>query len=186
MIATDFSPSQREILEEMSLQAEVLDRVSCVLLEKSDNFSAADSQYSSHPLDLSYCAPHSTIHKVAMKHVWFFFLFLVSSTLVLPKAQRTRDVLLFWEECLSDNSSPFCCHADSFSRALKKRYTHKVKAKQPGQSEKGKTACYFTTDTQIPDFFLRGGGFSRTARTFLIEQLENDRKWGKRGGIMRE
>uniref|UniRef100_A0AAX7V142 FAM65 N-terminal domain-containing protein n=1 Tax=Astatotilapia calliptera TaxID=8154 RepID=A0AAX7V142_ASTCA len=54
----------------------------------------------------------------------------------LPKAQRTRGLLLFWEECVHDNSSPFCCHIDSFTKTLKKRYTHKVKAKQPGQSEK--------------------------------------------------
>ncbi|XP_041808337.1 RIPOR family member 3 [Chelmon rostratus] len=94
---TNFSPSRRELLEEMALQAEVLDRVSCVLLEKTDNISAAD---------------------------------------ILPKAQRTKDVLLFWEECVSDSGSAFCCSSDSFSRALKKRYTHKVKAKQPGQSEK--------------------------------------------------
>ncbi|XP_035517702.1 RIPOR family member 3 [Morone saxatilis] len=94
---TDFSPSRRELLEEMALQAEVLDRVSCLLLEKNDNISARD---------------------------------------ILPKAQRTRDVLLFWEECVNESSSPFCCRSDSFSRTLKKRYTHKVKAKQPGQSEK--------------------------------------------------
>lgn len=42
---------------------------------------------------------------------------------------------------MSDSSSPFCCHSDSFSRTLKKRYTHKVKAKQPGQSEKGKISA---------------------------------------------
>ncbi|XP_040014948.1 RIPOR family member 3 isoform X2 [Xiphias gladius] len=94
---TDFGPSRRDLLEEMALQAEVLDRVSCLLLENSDNISARD---------------------------------------ILPKAQRTRDVLLFWEDCVSDSSSPFCCHSGSFSRTLKKRYTHKVKAKQPGQSEK--------------------------------------------------
>ncbi|KAM9362300.1 RIPOR family member 3 [Symphorus nematophorus] len=94
---TEFSPSKRELLDEMSLQAEVLDRVSCLLLEKNNNISATD---------------------------------------ILPKAQRTKDVLLFWEECVTDSSSPFCCHSDSFSRTLKKRYTHKVKAKQPGQSEK--------------------------------------------------
>ncbi|XP_071329124.1 RIPOR family member 3 isoform X2 [Trachinotus anak] len=97
MRTTDFSPSRRELLEEISLQAEVLDRVSCLLLEKNDNISARD---------------------------------------ILPKAQRTRDVLSFWEDCVSDSSSPFCCHSSSFSRTLKKRYTHKVKAKQPGQSEK--------------------------------------------------
>ncbi|KAM9408463.1 RIPOR family member 3 isoform 2-T4 [Pholidichthys leucotaenia] len=94
---TDFSPSRRELLEEMTVQAEVLDRISCLLLEKNGNISARD---------------------------------------ILPKAQRSRDVLLFWQECVSNGSSPFCCHADDFSRMLKKRYTHKVKAKQPGQSEK--------------------------------------------------
>uniref|UniRef100_A0A3Q3G4B9 RIPOR family member 3 n=1 Tax=Kryptolebias marmoratus TaxID=37003 RepID=A0A3Q3G4B9_KRYMA len=97
MRRTDFSPSQRELLEEISNQAEVLDRVNGLLLEKNHNMTAGD---------------------------------------ILPKAQRSRDVLLFWKECVNDSSSPFCCHADSFSRALKKRYTHKVKAKQPGQSEK--------------------------------------------------
>ncbi|XP_039653584.1 RIPOR family member 3 [Perca fluviatilis] len=94
---TDFSPSRRDLLEELALQAEVLDRISCLLLERNDSLSARD---------------------------------------ILPKAQRTRDVLLFWEECMNDSSSPFCCLSDSFFRTLKKRYTHKVKAKQPGQSEK--------------------------------------------------
>uniref|UniRef100_A0A3Q1GDZ2 RIPOR family member 3 n=1 Tax=Acanthochromis polyacanthus TaxID=80966 RepID=A0A3Q1GDZ2_9TELE len=97
MRTTDFAPSRRELLQEMSLQAEVLDRVSCLLLEKTDSITARD---------------------------------------ILPKAQRTRDLLQFWEDCANDSGSPFCCHADSFSRTLKKRYTHKVKAKQPGQSEK--------------------------------------------------
>ncbi|XP_034064619.1 LOW QUALITY PROTEIN: RIPOR family member 3 [Gymnodraco acuticeps] len=94
---TDFGPSRRELLEEMSLQAEVLNRISCLLLEKNDSLCARD---------------------------------------ILPKTQRTRAVLLFWEECVTDSSSPFCCLSDTFSRTLKKRYTHKVKAKQPGQSEK--------------------------------------------------
>ncbi|KAM3877684.1 LOW QUALITY PROTEIN: RIPOR family member 3 [Diretmus argenteus] len=93
----DSSLSRRDLLEEMVLQAEVLERVSCLLLEKNDTISASD---------------------------------------ILPKSQRTRDVLLFWEECVNDSSSPFCCHADSFTRTLRKRYTHKVKAKQPGQSER--------------------------------------------------
>ncbi|XP_041837058.1 RIPOR family member 3 isoform X2 [Melanotaenia boesemani] len=98
MIKTvDFGPSQRELLEEMSHQAEVLDRISCLLLEKNNNLTAQD---------------------------------------ILPKAQRSRDILLFWEECVNNSSSPFYCQVDSFSRSLKKRYTHKVKAKQPGQSEK--------------------------------------------------
>ncbi|XP_074523575.1 RIPOR family member 3 [Halichoeres trimaculatus] len=95
--STHFTPSRVELLEEMGLQAEVLDRVSCLLLEKTDSISAKD---------------------------------------ILPKPQRTKDVLLFWDECVADSSSPFCCSADSFCRTLRKRYTHKVKAKQPGQSEK--------------------------------------------------
>ncbi|XP_037642225.1 RIPOR family member 3 isoform X1 [Sebastes umbrosus] len=94
---TDFSPSRRDLLEEMALQAEVLDRVSCLLLENNDSISARD---------------------------------------ILPQTQRRRDVLLFWEECVNDSSSPFCCLSDTFTRTLKRRYTHKVKAKQPGQSEK--------------------------------------------------
>ncbi|KAG7494880.1 hypothetical protein JOB18_039351 [Solea senegalensis] len=94
---TDFSSSRRDVLDEMSLQADVLDRVSCLLLEKNDNISAAD---------------------------------------VLPDAQRTRDVLLFWEDCVNDSSSFFYCDPSAFTRTLKKRYTHKVKAKEPGQSEK--------------------------------------------------
>ncbi|XP_065811338.1 RIPOR family member 3 isoform X1 [Labrus bergylta] len=95
--ATDFPPSRQELLEETSLQAEVLDRVSGLLLERNDNISAKD---------------------------------------ILPKPLRTRDVLLFWDECVNDSSSPFCCSSDTFCRTLRKRYTHKVKAKQPGQSEK--------------------------------------------------
>ncbi|XP_075316315.1 RIPOR family member 3 isoform X2 [Odontesthes bonariensis] len=97
MKTIDFSPCRRELLEEMSHQAEALDRISRLLLEKNDNITARD---------------------------------------ILPKSQRTRDILLFWEECVNSSCSPFCCHADSFSRTLRKRYTHKVKAKQPGQSEK--------------------------------------------------
>uniref|UniRef100_A0A1A8EJU6 Family with sequence similarity 65, member C n=1 Tax=Nothobranchius korthausae TaxID=1143690 RepID=A0A1A8EJU6_9TELE len=94
---TDFSPSRRELLEEISIQTQVLNRVSCLLLEKSDSISAQD---------------------------------------ILPKAQRSRDMLLFWQECGNSSSSPFFCHVDDFSRILKRRYTHKVKAKQPGQSDK--------------------------------------------------
>lgn len=94
---TDFAPSRRDILEELSLQAEVLNRINCLLLEKNEHISAKD---------------------------------------ILPKAQRSRDVLLLWDECASDSSSPFCCHTDSLSRSLRKRYTHRVKAKEPGQSEK--------------------------------------------------
>lgn len=97
MIKTsDFSASRRELLQEMSNQTEVLDRVSGLLLEKSD----------------------------------------ITPRDVLPKAQRSRSILLFWEECVNHSSSPFCCSVEHFSRTLKKRFTHKVKAKLPGQSEK--------------------------------------------------
>ncbi|XP_015230787.1 PREDICTED: protein FAM65C [Cyprinodon variegatus] len=94
---SDFGPTRRELLQEMSNQTEVLDRVGCLLLEGRDDITARDS---------------------------------------LPKAQRSRNLLLFWEECVKDSSSPFCCDGETFSRTLKKRYTHKVKAKLPGQSEK--------------------------------------------------
>ncbi|KAJ3603295.1 hypothetical protein NHX12_031037 [Muraenolepis orangiensis] len=53
---------------------------------------------------------------------------------VLPK--RTKDLSSFWDDCVADDDTPFCCHVNSFSRSLRKRYTHKLKAKQPGQSEK--------------------------------------------------
>ncbi|CAN9512210.1 unnamed protein product [Ophioblennius macclurei] len=96
---SDFGPSRTEVLEEMSLQAEVLDLVSHLLLEKNNNISAGD---------------------------------------VLPRAQRTKDLLLFWGECVNDGGggSLFCCSADTFCRTLKRRFTHRVKAKQPGQSDK--------------------------------------------------
>ena len=59
----------------------------------------------------------------------------IVSSSVLPK--RTKDLSLFWDDCVADDDTPFCCHVDSFSRSLRKRYTHKLKAKHPGQSEKG-------------------------------------------------
>lgn len=37
----------------------------------------------------------------------------------------------------SSSRSPFLCDANSFCAALKKCFTHKVEAKQPGQTEKG-------------------------------------------------
>ncbi|XP_072307853.1 RIPOR family member 3 [Eucyclogobius newberryi] len=95
---TDSAPSRQDLLEEVSLQTEALDKVNSLLLQTNDNISAKD---------------------------------------IFPKAQKTWDVLQFWEDCADDvTSAPFCCHADSFSRSLRKRYTHKVKAKQPGQSER--------------------------------------------------
>ncbi|XP_014864191.1 PREDICTED: protein FAM65C isoform X1 [Poecilia mexicana] len=97
MKTSDFSLSRRELLQEMSNQTAVLDRVSGLLLEKSDNITPRN---------------------------------------VLPKAQRSRGILLFWEECVNTSGSPFYCNVENFSRTLKKRYTHKVKAKLPGQSER--------------------------------------------------
>ncbi|TWW53727.1 RIPOR family member 3 [Takifugu flavidus] len=97
MRATRFSPSRQELLQELSLQAEALQRVSHLLLEKNK----------------------------------------ISSTDILPQVQRTREVLLFWEACVSgSSSSPFLCDADSFCATLRKCFTHKVEAKQPGQAEK--------------------------------------------------
>ncbi|XP_034388601.1 LOW QUALITY PROTEIN: RIPOR family member 3 [Cyclopterus lumpus] len=94
---TDFSPTRTELLQEMSLQADVLRSISCLLLEKHGGVSAAD---------------------------------------VLPEAQRTREVLLFWEECVADGGAPFCCVSSRFCRTLKKRFTHKVEAKQRGQADR--------------------------------------------------
>ncbi|TWW62549.1 RIPOR family member 3 [Takifugu flavidus] len=97
MRATRFSPSRQELLQELSLQAEALQRVSHLLLEKNK----------------------------------------ISSTDILPQVQRTREVLLFWEACVSgSSSSPFLCDADNFCATLRKCFTHKVEAKQPGQAEK--------------------------------------------------
>lgn len=44
MQTTDFAPSQRDLLDEMALQADVLDGVSCLLLERSDVVSAHDGE----------------------------------------------------------------------------------------------------------------------------------------------
>ncbi|XP_055763841.1 RIPOR family member 3 isoform X3 [Salvelinus fontinalis] len=85
----------RDILEEMSLQAEVLEKVSRLMLETTDMLSVNN---------------------------------------ILPKAQRQRELLVFWEECTSPES-PLCCPTDTFVQTLRKRYIHKVKAKQPGQPD---------------------------------------------------
>ncbi|XP_046880513.1 RIPOR family member 3 isoform X3 [Hypomesus transpacificus] len=84
---------QREVLEEASHQASVLENISRLLLEETNPISASN---------------------------------------VLPLAQRGRELQMFWEEC-TYGGSPFCCAADSFLQTLRKRYTHRVKAKQPGQ-----------------------------------------------------
>ncbi|KAL0978859.1 hypothetical protein UPYG_G00176680 [Umbra pygmaea] len=85
---------QTDILDEMSLQVAVLEKVSRLMLEKTD-FSGND---------------------------------------ILPKAQRQKELLLFWEECTSTESL-LCCSANMFVKTLRKRYIHKVKAKQPGQTD---------------------------------------------------
>ncbi|XP_029947884.1 RIPOR family member 3-like isoform X3 [Salarias fasciatus] len=103
-----FEASRTKLLDEVSLQADVLDRVSALLLEDSRGVSAGD---------------------------------------VLRSAQTGRDLLLFWDECGGggggvrgggggSGASPFCCSADTFCRTLKRRYTHRVKARQPGQADK--------------------------------------------------
>ncbi|KAM8914788.1 RIPOR family member 3 isoform 2-T2 [Spinachia spinachia] len=90
---TDFSLSRKELLQEVSLQAEVLRKISCILLEEDRGVSAGD---------------------------------------ILPK-----EVLTFWDDCVTEvGSSSFCCDSAHFCRTLKKRFTHKVEAKEPGQSDK--------------------------------------------------
>lgn len=42
---TDFSPSRKELLQEVSLQAEVLQKISCILLEEDRGVSAGDSEW---------------------------------------------------------------------------------------------------------------------------------------------
>uniref|UniRef100_A0A4W5MCW5 RIPOR family member 3 n=1 Tax=Hucho hucho TaxID=62062 RepID=A0A4W5MCW5_9TELE len=80
----------RDILEEMLLQAEVLEKVSRLMLETADMLSVNDS--------------------------------------------KQRELLVFWEECTS-SESPLCCPTETFVQTLRKRYIHKVKAKQPGQPD---------------------------------------------------
>ncbi|XP_029632331.1 RIPOR family member 3 isoform X4 [Salmo trutta] len=95
MRSSESAVVHRDILEEMSLQAEVLEKVSRLMLETADMLSVND---------------------------------------ILPKAQRQRELLVFWEECTSTDS-PLCCPTDTFVQTLRKRYIHKVKAKQPGQPD---------------------------------------------------
>ncbi|XP_027859947.1 RIPOR family member 3 isoform X1 [Xiphophorus couchianus] len=116
MKTSDFSLSRRELLQEMSNQTAVLDRVGGLLLEKSHNITPRDGQRTGN---------HSA-HSVYLNGTYY----------ILPKAQRSRGILLFWEECVNASGSPFYCSVENFSRTLKKRYTHKVKAKLPGQSER--------------------------------------------------
>uniref|UniRef100_A0A3Q2Y8Y9 RIPOR family member 3 n=1 Tax=Hippocampus comes TaxID=109280 RepID=A0A3Q2Y8Y9_HIPCM len=99
----NFSLTREDLLEDISQQADVLNRIGCLLLEDKDNISTED---------------------------------------LLPENQRSREVLQFWADCVRDVacSSPFCCHSDNFVNALRKHYSHKikakVKAKQPGLPER--------------------------------------------------
>lgn len=38
---------------------------------------------------------------------------------------------------MANSSSPLVCDADGVFTTLRKRFTHKVKARQPGQAERG-------------------------------------------------
>ncbi|KAJ7998793.1 hypothetical protein DPEC_G00208610 [Dallia pectoralis] len=86
---------QRDILDEMLLQAGVLERVSRLMLEKTE---------------------------------------MLSVNKILLKAQGQKEVLMFWEEC-TGSELLLCCPPDTFVKTLRKRYIHKVKAKQPGQPD---------------------------------------------------
>ncbi|TWW53763.1 RIPOR family member 3 [Takifugu flavidus] len=101
MRASRFSPSRQELLQELSLQAEALQRVSHLLLEKNK----------------------------------------ISSTDILPQVQRTREVLLFWEACVSgSSSSPFLCDADSFCATLRKCFT-RTRWRPSSRARRKKVLC---------------------------------------------
>ncbi|XP_031423809.1 RIPOR family member 3 isoform X2 [Clupea harengus] len=86
---------RKDILEELSRQLEVLEKIGQLSLGKTDDFSVQD---------------------------------------ILPATLKQRSLQALWEEC-SSQESPFCCSADAFMRSLRKRFIHKVKARQPGQSD---------------------------------------------------
>ncbi|XP_051752918.1 RIPOR family member 3 [Ctenopharyngodon idella] len=56
----------------------------------------------------------------------------ISVTELLARAPKGIEV--FWKDCC-ESDSPFCCSTDGFLRTLRKHYIHKVKAKQPGQTD---------------------------------------------------
>lgn len=51
-------------------------------------------------------------------------------------ARAPKGIEVFWKDCC-ESDSPFCCSTDGFLRTLRKHYIHKVKAKQPGQTDAG-------------------------------------------------
>ncbi|XP_058859443.1 RIPOR family member 3-like [Acipenser ruthenus] len=93
---SDSSVVQSALLEELSLQADVLEKISKLSLEKSANeYSARD---------------------------------------LVPKCQRLKSLLSFWDEC-TESETVFYCSTEKILKQLRKRFIHKVKAKQPGQAD---------------------------------------------------
>ncbi|XP_061641481.1 RIPOR family member 3 isoform X2 [Phyllopteryx taeniolatus] len=66
----------------------------------------------------------------------------ISAEELLPEDRRSKELASFWADCVKDagSSAPFCCRSDDFAEALRRRYSHrikaKVKAKQPGLPER--------------------------------------------------
>ncbi|XP_061544658.1 RIPOR family member 3 isoform X2 [Phycodurus eques] len=66
----------------------------------------------------------------------------ISAEELLPEDRRSKELVSFWADCVKDagSSAPFCCRSDDFAEALRRRYSHrikaKVKAKQPGLPER--------------------------------------------------
>ncbi|XP_062853631.1 RIPOR family member 3 isoform X2 [Trichomycterus rosablanca] len=58
----------------------------------------------------------------------------ISVSELLTRVPKLRNVQMLWEE-FCENGFAFCCVADSFLRALRKRFIHKVEAKLPGQAD---------------------------------------------------
>ncbi|XP_056316509.1 RIPOR family member 3 [Danio aesculapii] len=56
----------------------------------------------------------------------------ISATDLLSKTPKGIEV--FWKECCESDSA-FCCSTEAFLRTLRKHYIHKVKAKEPGQTD---------------------------------------------------
>nr|XP_055069777.1 RIPOR family member 3 [Misgurnus anguillicaudatus] len=83
----------KHIMKEMSRQVDMLEKISSLSQEKTDE---------------------------------------ISVTPLLCRSIKGMEV--FWQECC-ETDSHFCCSADDFIRALRKLYIHKVKAKQPGQTD---------------------------------------------------
>lgn len=83
----------KDIMDELSRQVNVLEKIAALSQKLIDEISAAD---------------------------------LLSKT---PKG-----IEVFWKECCESDSA-FCCSTEAFLRALRKHYIHKVKAKEPGQTD---------------------------------------------------